>query len=97
MALDGSVKWKSLDTEGNPMFDLGNFIMVDNLIINMDGKTGKLHLIEPTPKGYTELASAKILASKKKKYWAPMAVSQGKLVLRSQDTLRCIDIRNPKH
>jgi len=93
VSFDGAVKWKTKDTEGLPWFDLGNMILVDGLILNMDGRTGMLHLIEPSTGEYKELASAQVLDNKKKKYWAPMAYSNGKLLVRSQETLHCLDLR----
>lgn len=95
VSLNGVVKWRTNDTEDLPTFSLGNLVLVDDMILNMDGDTGILHLIDPTEKGYTELAQAHILTNRKKKYWSPMAVSQGKLIVRSQETLKCIDLRTP--
>ena len=67
--------------------------MVDDLIINLDGKKGNLHLIEPSPEGYIELAQAKVLSGKM--MWSPMAISDGKLLVRNQEEMKCLDLRNP--
>lgn len=88
--LDGDVKWRTMQ---EPYFELGNLIMVDNLIVNFDGRKGTLHLIDPTPKGYNELASAQIFDGIE--MWAPMAVSDGKLLVRNKEEMKCLDLRNP--
>ncbi len=93
LALDGQVKWKTAGAGSSPMFGLGNLIIADNLILNLDGDKGILHLIEPSPDGYKELARAAIFGGKE--IWAPMALSDGKLLLRNQQEMKCLDIKNP--
>lgn len=90
LTLDGEVKWK---TGRQPHFERGNLLMVDSLIVNFDGHKGTLHLIQPSPESYSELASAQIL--KGREMWAPMAVSDGKLLVRNQEEMKCLDLRNP--
>jgi len=68
-------------------------LLADNLIFNLDGKKGILHLIEPSPEGFKELAQAAIFGGKE--IWAPMALSNGKLLLRNQQEMKCIDVKNP--
>lgn len=82
---EGKVLWQ---TRREPNFQRGNLIAADGLIFNLDGRTGILHLIEPTPKAYKELAQAKLLSGKN--IWGPMALSDGKLVLRDQKQMKCI-------
>ncbi|MFP6583342.1 MAG: PQQ-binding-like beta-propeller repeat protein, partial [Candidatus Hydrogenedentota bacterium] len=93
LTLDGTLKWKTKGDRSLPNFDFGNLIGVDGLIVNLDGRRGTLHLIEPSPDGYKELARAPIF--KGNKMWSPMAFSQGRLVLRSQSEMKCLDLRNP--
>jgi PQQ-like domain len=93
MTLDGEVKWRTKDTPGLPLFERGNLILADNMIINLDGKTGVLHLIDPSPDGYKELGQAKVLDSNK--MWSPMALSHGKLLVRGQEQMKCLDLLNP--
>ena len=90
LTLDGEVKWK---TDRQPHFERGNLLMVDKLIVNFDGRKGTLHLIDPSPKGYNELASAHIFDGNE--MWAPMAISDGKLLVRNQEEMKCLDLRNP--
>jgi outer membrane protein assembly factor BamB len=93
LTLDGMLKWSTKGNRALPNFGFGTLLSVDGLILNLEGNKGTLHLIEPSQEGYKELASAKVLTGKQ--IWAPMAFSGGKLVLRSQSELKCIDLRNP--
>jgi outer membrane protein assembly factor BamB len=88
MDLDGNVKWK---TKRSPLFDKGGFILVDGLIISVDGNKGFLYLIEPSPTGFKELASAKILDTNQ--CWAPLALSDGKLLIRDQKQMKCVLVK----
>lgn len=92
--LDGALKWRSKDAESNPLFERGNFIIADDLIIALDGKTGILYLVEPSPEGYKQLAMAPVVEGRE--LWGPLAISDGKLLVRSQDILKCLDLKNPK-
>ena len=91
--LEGNMKWRTKDTKKLPNFERGGLLLVDNMILNFDGKTGILHLVDPSPDGYQEIARANIF--KGKQMWSPMALSNGKLVLRSQEEIRCLDLNNP--
>jgi hypothetical protein len=61
------------------------------MFLAMDGNTGNLHLIEAGTSGYREIASAQVLAGQE--VWAPMALSEGKLVLRDLSKMICLDMR----
>lgn len=92
--LDGTLKWRSKDTAGNPLFERGNFIIAGDLIIALDGKTGILYLVEPSPDGYKQLAQAPVVEGRE--LWGPLAITDGKLIVRSQDEMKCLDLKNPK-
>jgi len=92
LSLDGQVKWKTSDISSAPTFERGNLILADGLIFNLDGKKGVLYLIDPSPEAFKELAHAPILGGKE--IWAPMALSDGRLLLRDQQELKCIDVKN---
>jgi outer membrane protein assembly factor BamB len=93
MTLDGKVLWRTKDDKKLPRFERGNLLMADGFIIDLDGKKGNLHLIEPSTEGYKELAQASVLSGKA--MWAPMAISEGKLIVRNQEEMKCLDLRNP--
>ncbi len=88
MEIDGKVKWK---TGSSPVFDKGGSILADGLILSLDGREGILYLIEPDPAGFKPLASAKLL--KTKECWGPLALSDGKLLIRDQEQMKCVAVR----
>ncbi|MGO4884272.1 MAG: PQQ-binding-like beta-propeller repeat protein [Bryobacteraceae bacterium] len=88
LGFDGKEVWTS---EGKASFGLGSFLLADGMFFVMDGNTGKLHLIEANTTAYTELASAQVLTGEE--VWGPMALSDGKLVLRSLTEMICLDVK----
>ena len=94
MTLDGKLLWRTRDSRDLPRFERGSLILADGMIISLDGKTGILHLVEPSPEGYMELARAQIFNGSK--MWSPMALTDGKLLLRDQEQMKCLDLRNPQ-
>jgi outer membrane protein assembly factor BamB len=88
LSLDGKVMWK---TGRDPLFDKGGFILVDGLFLSVDGHRGWLYLIEPSPDGFKELSKAKILDTQT--CWGPLALSDGKLIIRDQKQMRCVVIK----
>jgi len=87
LSLDGKQVWTS---EGKASFGLGGFLLADGMFLVMEGDTGRLRLIEASTTGYNELASAQVLAGQE--VWAPMALSEGKLVLRDLTKMICLDV-----
>jgi len=86
MDLEGNVKWK---TGRSPVvFDKGGFILVDGLILSVDGAVGILNLIEPSHEGFKRLADVKLLDTRE--CWAPLALSDGKLIIRDQKQMKCL-------
>lgn len=84
---DGKVLW-STGTDIPP--ERGTLLMAQGLIYHIDG-SGMLRLIQPNRDAYTEVSSAKLLGGRD--IWAPMALSNGKLVLRDQKQMKCLDLR----
>jgi hypothetical protein len=80
--------WK---TGRDPLFDKGGFILVDGLFLSVDGHKGNLYLIEPNPDGFKPLAQAKLLDTTR--CWAPLALTDGKLLIRDQEKMRCVAVR----
>lgn len=81
---EGNTKWK---TEKTPLFDKGGMILADDMIISSDGEK-MLYLIDPTPEEFKVLAQAELLETKQA--WAPLALSDGKLVIRDQKQMKCV-------
>ncbi len=101
MSMDGQIMWK---TRRSPDFNKGSMILVDGLILATDGaKT--LYLIEPDPSGFKPIASAELLAEAgtnsegialrvggRTQNWAPLALSDGSLLIRDQSRLMCVKV-----
>jgi len=85
---DGKEVWTS---EGKASFGLGSFLLADGMFFVLDGDTGKLRLVEASIAGYNELASAQVLAGQE--VWGPMALADGKLVLRDLTKMICVSVR----
>ena len=86
MSMDGQVKWK---TDQQPPFVRGGSILADGLLLATDGNT-KLYLVEPNPSGFKPLASAVVLETGDN--WAPLALVDGKLLIRGQKELKCLQV-----
>ena len=87
MDLNGNIKWK---TGKKPFFDKGGMILVDDMIISSDGEK-MLYLIGPDPAEFKVLAQAKLLDTKQS--WGPLALSDGKLIIRDQKQMKCVVVK----
>lgn len=87
--LEGEVQWEE---DSAPGFELGGMILVNGLILNQNGKNGDIHLIMPSPQGYKERGKASFFDSKKSQAWAPLAFSQGRLIIRDMEKMVCVDL-----
>jgi len=103
MNMDGEIMWK---TVRSPLFDKGSMILADGLILATDGRK-TLYLIEPDPSGFKPLASADLLAEGgtgsendplasrvggATQNWGPLALADGKLLIRDQGQLKCVKV-----
>jgi len=101
MNTDGKVMWRTMR---DPLFDKGSMILADGLILATDGRK-TLYLIEPDPSGFKPLASVELLGEAgtdsegiarrvggSTQNWAPMALSEGKLLIRDQATMKCVKV-----
>ena len=86
MGMDGKVRWK---TGENPAFVRGGSLLADGLLLSTDGST-MLYLIEPDPSGFKPLASAVLLEQGTN--WAPLALVDGKLLIRDQKQMKCLQV-----
>ena len=69
-------------------FGKGSLLLVDGHLIVL-GDDGKLALVEATPSGYKEKANAQILQGK---CWTVPTLAGGKLYLRNQKEVVCLDL-----
>jgi len=99
MSMDGQIMWS---TKRAPSFTRGSMILADGLILATDGEK-TLYLIEPDPSEFKTLASAEILAADPdgdartverfgNQNWAPLALADGKLLIRDQSRLKCVKV-----
>ena len=86
MSMDGQIRWK---TDQQPAFVRGGAILADGLLLTTDGNT-KLYLVEPDPSGFKPIASAVVLEPGDN--WAPLALVDGKLLVRGQKQLKCLQV-----
>ena len=86
MSMDGQIKWK---TDQQPPFVRGGSILADGLLLTTDGDT-KLYLVDPSPSGFKPLASAVVL--ERGDNWAPLALVDGKLLVRGQKELKVLQV-----
>ncbi len=100
MNLDGEIMWK---TKRDPSFNKGSMILVDGLMLATDGEKS-VYLIDPDPQAFKQLASAELLGEAgesggiagriggRTQNWAPIALSDGKLLIRDQSEMKCIKV-----
>jgi outer membrane protein assembly factor BamB len=88
LSFDGKPVW---DSDGKAAFELGSFLLADGMFFVLEGKGGMLRLIEANTTGYKELAKAQVLSGDD--VWGPMALSDGKLILRDLAKMVCLDVR----
>lgn len=98
MSMDGQIMWK---TKRSPRFMRGSMILADGLILATDGEQ-TLYLIEPDPSEFKPLASAELLVAEPgedqmverfgTQNWAPIALVDGKLLIRDQSQLKCVKV-----
>lgn len=90
--LEGEVKWAS---GASRRFGRGSYLLADGMLfVNWDDKRdqrGTLFVVEASPERYHELAAADVLAGPE--IWAPMAFAGGRLLIRNNHELVCLDLR----
>jgi outer membrane protein assembly factor BamB len=89
LTLDGKVLWKS---RRKPNFGRGGLILADGIIYIVEGNKRHLYMAKATGEKYTELGMVKKIL-KGKEMWAPLALADGKLVIRDQKQLKCLDVK----
>lgn len=87
MDMNGQIMWK---TRRSPNFDKGSMILADGLILATDGMKS-LYLIEPDPSAFKTVSKADIFEGGSQN-WAPIALADGKLLIRDQKKMLCIKV-----
>jgi outer membrane protein assembly factor BamB len=94
--LTGAERWR---TGAEPNFGRGALLIADGLLIVLDGHDGTLRLIEASGEAYRTVAEANLFPEERRRegrMWAPMALADGRLLVRSQEELVCVDLRRPE-
>ena len=71
-------------------FGLGPYLIADNKLFVLSDD-GTLTMIKPDTKNYRQLAQKKIFDGHDS--WAPLAIADGKMILRDSKTMFCIDLK----
>lgn len=88
MDLDGKVQWKvGCDNDE----ELGSILIADGKLYSFSSEKGTLKIYQASPDSAKELASAKIAEGMN--LWAPMALADGKLLVRCGGNLYCLDVK----
>ena len=92
IATNGKPQW---NTGADPMFGRGSMIIANGKLLIRDSYYGKLYMVAPSPDGYHQLAVANPFGLKRSdlKRWAPLAISQGLLIVRDEREIKCLDLR----
>lgn len=85
--LDGNEVWDS----GGDRFGFGPYLFADDLLLILDDDA-TLTAAEATPAGYKRLARHKVLPGGHDA-WGPMAMVEGRLILRDMTRMVCLDLR----
>jgi hypothetical protein len=98
MSMEGQIMW---NTKREPTFSKGSMILADGLILATDGAQ-TLYLIEPDPAEFKPLASTELLVAQASEdefiarfgtqNWAPIALADGKLLIRDQSRMMCVKV-----
>lgn len=93
--LEGKELWS---TGNDPFMGRGGSLYADGIMMIQDGEKGVLRLVDPSPEKYQLLAEANIFKTnldnkKDLKYWSPLALSNGTLVMRGQDKLIAVNLK----
>lgn len=87
--LKGKSVWES---GAGHRFGSGPFLMAQGMIYLMDD-SGVLTLAEASLEGYRQLAQAKILPGPDS--WGPMALADGRLIVRDMTQMACLEVSRP--
>jgi outer membrane protein assembly factor BamB len=87
MTPGGEIRWRSGKED---RFGLGPFMVADGKLLLLDD-SGMLTMAVASPGGYERLARAQVLDGRDA--WAPMAMVDGRLLLRDSKRMVCMDLR----
>lgn len=80
----GSLMWKQSG------FEKGGLMLVDGVLIAMDGRTGACVMVNASADGYKELGRFTPLGGQS---WTAPVVAQGRLIVRNKQSIACFDLK----
>jgi len=86
--LEGRQLWQ---TDRTVNFDLGAYMMVGDELAVIEGPTGSLHRYRATPRG-PQPVGRPVQVIDGREIWAPPALAAGRLLVRNQNRLICLDV-----
>lgn len=101
LTTDGRLLWRTggpgagadAPNKDGVTFDSGGFLIADDLVFMVHGRTGELYLIDIGGKEPWRIAArAKVLTAKGRKVWGPPALADGRLLVRDLDEMKCLDV-----
>ncbi len=84
----GKQLWKSGPEK---KFGLGPFLIADGMLLALNDTSGYLYFAEAENSGYNETGKAKVFQGHEA--WAPMALADGKLLLKDLTELVCVKVK----
>ena len=91
LGLDGTLRWTS---GARYRFGLGPYLIADGRIWVLDGTHCVLHAIKATPERFHLVDKTPVLEGHDA--WAPMALVNGRLIVRDLTQLVCLDLREAR-
>lgn len=85
----GRIRWQA---GTGPVAEVGSWIGADGVLFVLDAGTGELSMLEAAPDGHHELGRARVLDGGDRFMITPLALSDGRLFVRDQHELRCLDL-----
>lgn len=92
LGLDGKERWRTAD---DPYLGRGNMFLAGDKLVIQDGNNGTLRIVPASPEGFAPIAEASLYGFDDRRdhqVWAPMAYSNGMLIMRSQDEMLCVEL-----
>jgi outer membrane protein assembly factor BamB len=93
LSLDGKEIWRTGD---EPYYGRGSWILAGEHLLIQDGFNGTLNVIKPNPKAFELVAKSNVFDKtdrRDREMWAPMALVDGLLLMRSKEEMLCVNLK----
>lgn len=82
--MTGQLHWKQSG------FEWGGLVLVDGVLIALDGRTGACVMVRAVPESYQEMGRFTPLGGQS---WTAPVIAQGRLIVRNTKAIACFDLR----